>query len=125
MSGRSRSRTPPRDQQLARSGALGRTPGPAGQLVDVDQSVAAAQRELAGARARIAGLVANPALLGQPADRLAAAREDWRTRRAADPHQPRTAPPRPAAARPGVPRPESERRGPSLTRGGAAPGLGR
>ena len=28
-------------------------------------------------------------------------------------------------AHPAVPRPESERRGPSLTRGGAAPGLGR
>jgi hypothetical protein len=69
--------------------------------------------------------VADPALLGQPADRLAAAHEDWRTGRAADPHQPRAAPPRPTAAQPGVPRPESERRGPSLTRGGAAPGLGR
>jgi hypothetical protein len=113
------------DQQLARSGGLDRTPDAAGRLADVDQSVAAAQRELAGARARIAGLVADPALLGQPAYRLAEAHEDWRTRRAADPHQPRTAPPRPAAVHPGVPRPESERRGPSLTRGGAAPGLGR
>jgi hypothetical protein len=76
-------------------------------------------------RARIAGLVADPAMLGQPADRLAAAHEDWRTGRTSDAHQPRTDPLRPAAAHPGVPRPESERRGPSLTRGGAAPGLGR
>ncbi|WP_369254127.1 MobF family relaxase [Geodermatophilus amargosae] len=115
---------PPRDQQLARSGALGRTPAPAGRLADVDHDIAAAEHELAGARARIAGLVADPALLGQPAHRLAAAHEDWRTRRAADPCQPRTAPPR-AAAHPGVPRPESERRGPSLNGGGAAPALGR
>jgi hypothetical protein len=112
-------------QQLARAGALGRPPGPAGRLADVDRDIAAAEHQLAGARAHIARLVADPALLGQPAGRLAAAHEDWRTRRDADPHQPRTGPPRPAAAHPGVPRPESERRGPSLTRGGAAPGLGR
>jgi exodeoxyribonuclease V alpha subunit len=106
-------------------GALGCTPGPAERLSYVDRSIAAAEHELADARERISRLVAHPALLGQPADRLAAAHEDWRARRAADPHQPRTAPPRPVAAHPSVPRPESERRGPSLTWGGAAPSLGR
>jgi hypothetical protein len=78
---------PPRDQ-LARSGGLDRTPDAAGRLADVDRDIAAAEYELAGARARIAGLVADPALLGQPADRLAAAHEDWRTRHAADPTSP-------------------------------------
>ncbi len=35
------------------------------------------------------------------------------------------APRRPVAPVPGVPRPEAERQGPSLARGGAAPGIGR
>jgi hypothetical protein len=113
------------DQQLGRIGTLRRTPDPAERLADVDRGIAAAEHELAGSRERMARLRADPALLGQPADRLAAAHEAWRTRCATDHHPPRTAPPRPAAAHPGVPRPESERRGPSLTRGGAAPGLGR
>src|SRR3954465_12953287 len=42
----------------------------------------------------------------------------WRDRTAA-------APSRPVAPVPSVPRPEAERRGQSLARGGAAPGIGR
>ena len=102
---------------------LGCTPGPAERLSDVDRGIAAAEHELAGARERIAALLADPTLLDQPADRLIAERNAWRARDADRSQFP--AAPRPAAVHPGVPRPESERRGPSLTRGGAAPGLGR
>ena len=57
-------------QKVTRVGALGRTPGPAERLSDVDRGIAAAEHELAGARQRIAALLADPALLDQPADRL-------------------------------------------------------
>ncbi|SNR66385.1 AAA domain-containing protein [Blastococcus mobilis] len=104
-------------------GALGRAPGPTERLVDVDRGIAAAEHELAGARERIAALVADPALLDRPADRLSGERNAWRAGDADRSQFPTF--PRPAAVDPGVPRPESERRGPSLARGGAAPGLGR
>jgi exodeoxyribonuclease V alpha subunit len=110
-------------QKVTRVGALGRTPGPAERLSDVDRGIAAAEHELAGARQRIAALLADPALLDQPADRLIADRNAWRAGDADRRQFP--AAPRPAAVHPGVPRPETERRGPSLARGGAAPGLGR
>jgi exodeoxyribonuclease V alpha subunit len=110
-------------QKLTRVGVLGCTPGPAERLSDVDRGIAAAEHELAGARERIAALLADPTLLDQPADRLIAERNAWRARDADRSQFP--AAPRPAAVDPGVPRPESERRGPSLTRGGASPGLGR
>ncbi|MCZ2807553.1 relaxase domain-containing protein [Modestobacter sp. VKM Ac-2983] len=110
-------------QKLTRVGVLGCSPGPAERLSDVDRGIAAAEHELAGARERIAALLANPTLRDQPADRLIAERNAWRARDA-DPSQ-FPAAPRPAAVDPGVPRPESERRGPSLTRGGSSPGLGR
>ncbi|MCF6507036.1 TrwC relaxase [Blastococcus sp. MG754426] len=109
--------------KFTRVGALGRTPGPAERLVDVDRDIAAAEHELAGARERIAALLADPTLLDQPADRLIAERNAWRARDAGRRQFPAAL--RPAAVDPGVPRPESERRGPSLTRGSAAPGLGR
>ncbi len=110
-------------QQLTRVGALGRTPGPAERLSDVNRGIAAAEHDLAGWRERIARLLADPTLLDQPVDRLLAERKAWRARDADRRQFP--AAPRPAAVHPGVPRPESERRGPSLTRGSAAPGLGR
>ena len=110
-------------QKLTQVGVLGRTPGAAERLVDVDRGIAAAGHELAGARERIARLLADPALLDQPADRLLAERNAWRARDAD--RSPFSAAPRPAAVHPGVPRPESERRGPSLARGAASPGLGR
>ncbi|MGY1672455.1 MobF family relaxase [Geodermatophilus sp. SYSU D00710] len=110
-------------QKLTQVGVLGRTLGAAERLVDVDRGIAAAGDELAGARERIARLLADPALLDQPADRLLAERNAWRARDAD--RSPFPAAPRPAAVHPGVPRPESERRGPSLARGGASPGLGR
>jgi exodeoxyribonuclease V alpha subunit len=109
--------------QLTRVGALGCTPGPAERLSDVDRGIAAAEHQLAGERERIARLLADPTLLDQPADRLTAERNAWRARDADRPQFP--AAPRPAAVHPGVPRPESERRGPTLTRSGAVPGLGR
>jgi hypothetical protein len=110
-------------QKLTQVGVLGRTPGPAERLSDVDRGIAAAGQELAGARERIAALLADPTLLDQPADRLIAARNAWRARDADRSQFPAAA--RPAVVDPGVPRPESERRGPSLTRDGAAPGFGR
>jgi hypothetical protein len=54
-----------------------------------------------------------------------AAREAARDRRDRPFDRTRGAPPRPVAPVPSVPRPEAERRGPSLTRGGVAPGIGR
>ncbi|MCF6745507.1 TrwC relaxase [Blastococcus sp. KM273128] len=109
--------------ELTPGGALGCVPCPAERLSDVDRGIAAAEHQLAGARERIAALVADPTLLYQPADRLIAERNAWRARDAERRQIPAAS--RPAAVHPGVPRPESERRGPSLTRGGAAPGLGR
>jgi hypothetical protein len=110
-------------QKVTQVGVLGRTSGPAERLSDVDRGIAAAGHELAGARERIAALLADPTLLDQPADRLIAERNAWRARDADRSQFPAAL--RPAVVHPGVPRPESERRGPSLTRGGAAPGLGR
>ena len=109
--------------KLTRVGVFGCTPGPAERLSDVDRGIAAAEHEPAGARERIAALLADPTLLDQPADRLIAERNAWRARDADRSRFPAAL--RPAAVNPGVPRPESERRGPSLTRGGASPGLGR
>ncbi|MCO7221780.1 MobF family relaxase [Klenkia sp. PcliD-1-E] len=108
-------------KKLTQVGVPGCTPDPAGRLSDVDRGIAAAEHELAGARERIAALLAGPTLLGQPADRVIAERNAWRARDADRSRFPAAL--RPAAVDPGVPRPESERRGPSLARGGASPGL--
>nr|WP_240619611.1 MobF family relaxase [Blastococcus sp. TF02-8] len=54
-----------------------------------------------------------------------AAREAARDRQDRARDRTAAAPPRPVAPVPSVPRPEVERRGPSLARGGAAPGIGR
>ncbi len=64
-----------RDEQLAGFGAVAWTPDPAGRLADLDRNIAADQRELVAARARIAQLQAEPTLAAQPADRLAAERD--------------------------------------------------
>jgi exodeoxyribonuclease V alpha subunit len=52
------------------------TPDPAGRLVE--REVAATKAELNVARERISRLAAEPALLAQPADRLARERDAWR-----------------------------------------------
>ncbi|RFU18942.1 TrwC relaxase [Geodermatophilus marinus] len=54
-----------------------------------------------------------------------AAREAARDRQDRPRDRTAAAPPRPVPPVPSVPRPEAERRGPSLARGGAAPGIGR
>ncbi|TFV62125.1 TrwC relaxase [Geodermatophilus sp. DF01-2] len=51
--------------------------GPTARLADAERDVAAAARELAAARARVASLRTEPALLGQPDDRLPQERERW------------------------------------------------
>jgi exodeoxyribonuclease V alpha subunit len=111
-------------ERLDPLGPLAWTPDPAGQLADVERHVATARHQLASARARVADLQADPVFLGQPPDRLTAAREAWRDQYDAEQHQRRPVRPGPAGFSAGVPRPESERRGPSVPRG-AAPGLGR
>jgi exodeoxyribonuclease V alpha subunit len=114
-----------RDHQLGRYGALGRTPDPRAALADLDRQIGAAQHELAGARARIAQLTAEPALLGQPADRLAAERHAWRAARDAHAQLRATLPSRPTASTSGVARPQPERLKPSVDRWATTPGLGR
>jgi len=54
-----------------------------------------------------------------------AAREAARDRQDRSRDRTTAAPPRPVAPVPSVPRPEAERRGPSLARGGVAPSIGR
>jgi exodeoxyribonuclease V alpha subunit len=87
------------DEQAARLGALERTSDPAATLTDVARDIAATRQELAAARTRIAHLTAEPALLGQPADRLARERDAWRIRHHAERAARRTA--TPAASPPG------------------------
>jgi hypothetical protein len=114
-----------RDDRLSPFGALAQTPDPAARLTDLDRDIAATRHQLATARARIAQLQADPALLGQVPDLLTHEREAWRTRRAAGHHKSGSVSPRPATLAPGVPRPKTERHGRSVVRGGTAPGLGR
>jgi exodeoxyribonuclease V alpha subunit len=113
-----------RKERLDPLGPLASAPDPAARLADVGRHITTARHELAGARARIADLQADPVFRGQPPDRLTAARETWRDRYDPEQHQRRPVRPRPAGSPAGVPRPESERRGPSVTRG-AAPGWAR
>ena len=68
------------EDRLARFGPLAWTLDPAERLADTDRDIAAAHTELAAVRARIARLTAEPALLAQPADRLARERDPWRAR---------------------------------------------
>ncbi len=113
-----------REERLDPLGPLAWAPDSGARLADVERHVAIARHELAGARARVADLQTDPVFLGQPPDRLTAARQAWRDRYDAEQYQRRPVRPGPAGSSAGVPRPESERRGPSVPRG-AVPGLGR
>jgi hypothetical protein len=113
-----------RAERLDPLGPLAWAPDLAGRLTALERSVATTRHELAGARARIADLQAEPALLGQPRDRLTAARDAWRAHYDADRHQRRAATPGQGAFPAGVPRPESERYGPRAARD-VTPSLGR
>jgi hypothetical protein len=108
-------------ERLAPLGPLAGTADPAGTLTQFEGYVTTAQHELAAARARIAGLSADPALLGQPPDRLPAAHAAWRARYTAERRR-LAVTPDPAGHPAGVPRPESERYGPVGARR-AAPSL--
>jgi exodeoxyribonuclease V alpha subunit len=113
------------DERLAPLGPIAWTPDPEGWLADLERDAAATQHELTAAQARIAGLVAEPALLTRPASRLGEERERWRARYDAE----RTAG-RPTAAQGSSPRPARSVRPPEpvvhLTpRRGAGPGIGR
>jgi hypothetical protein len=114
-----------RDERLDPFGPVAWTADPAGRLTDLDRDIAATRQVLTDTHARIATLTAEPALLGQPADRLTREREAWRTRRSAGTHYDGSRRPRPTAPVPGVPRPETERLGPALARRGTAPSVGR
>jgi hypothetical protein len=101
------------DQTGAASAYVGMTRG---RLSNTAHLVAA---DVAEARAQwIAVFGRDRADLGPGHAAELAAREATRDQTAA-------AAPRPVAPAPSVPRPETERRGPSLARGGAAPGIGR
>jgi conjugative relaxase-like TrwC/TraI family protein len=100
------------ENELAHLGSLAWTPDPAERLADTGRDIAADHTELAALRARIARLTAEPALLAQPADRLASERDHWRVRHdselaATRPPASPSAPPQPVV-RP--PRPEDVRR---------------
>jgi exodeoxyribonuclease V alpha subunit len=102
----------------------GRSADPAGQLAHFERDIAATTDELTAVRARIARLMAEPALLAQPPDHLVREREIWRVGHAAD-----RVPRRPAAGQPApepgihLPRPERDRQ--PVKRPGVEPGLGR
>ncbi|HLM05697.1 MAG TPA: MobF family relaxase [Blastococcus sp.] len=114
-----------RDERLDPFGPGAWTADPAGRLTDLDRDIAATRQVLTDTRARIATLTAEPALLGQPTDRLTREREAWRTWRSAGTDHDGSRRPRPTTPVPGVPRPETERLGPALARRGTAPGVGR
>ncbi|MGR7023995.1 MobF family relaxase [Geodermatophilus sp. URMC 62] len=110
-------------ERLAPLGPLAFTADPAGTLTRFAGYAATTQHELATARARIADLRADPALLGQPPNRLTAARDAWRAHYAAE-RQRAAVTPNPAGYPAGVSRPEFERYGPRPVRD-VTPSLGR
>ena len=114
-----------RDDQLRPYDAFARTADPAARLADLDRELTATRRELAAARARLTTLRADPALLAQPPDRLNRERDAWRARHTAGHDTSGSASLRPTVPVPDVSRPETERHGSPVVRGGAAPGLGR
>ncbi|MGK5110992.1 hypothetical protein [Geodermatophilus sp. CPCC 205506] len=114
-----------RDERLDTFGPVAWIPDPAGRLADLQRDIATTRQELTDARARITTLTAEPALLAQPPDRLSQEREAWRTRRPIDADQRASTSPWPTGPVPAVARPDTERLGPSLASGGAAPGVGR
>ncbi|WP_448642946.1 MobF family relaxase [Geodermatophilus sp. URMC 63] len=103
-------------ERLAPLGPLAFTSDPAGSLARFEGFAATARGELADAQARIADLRVKLALLGQSLDRLAAARDAWRARYAAEQQQRPAVTPGPAGYPAGVPRPEVERYGPRSAR---------
>jgi exodeoxyribonuclease V alpha subunit len=105
-----------RRERLASLGPLAFTSDPAGSLADFEGYVITARDELAGARARIADLRADPALLGRSPDRLTAARDAWRARYEAEQQQRPAVTPGPSGHAEAVSRPESERHGPRPAR---------
>ncbi|SHN66803.1 hypothetical protein SAMN05660350_01446 [Geodermatophilus obscurus] len=113
-----------RRERLAPLGPAAWTPDPAGALAAFEGYVVTARQELADARARIARLATETALLGQPPDRLNVARDAWRARYAAEHRQSSAATPDPAGYPAGVSRPEPERHGPRPARD-VTPSLGR
>ncbi|MEX5720342.1 MobF family relaxase [Geodermatophilus maliterrae] len=113
-----------RAERLDPLGPIAWAADPAGRLAALERSVATTWHELAAARARIADLQADPAPLGQPPDRLSAARDTWRDRYDTEQHQRRAATRGLAGYLVPVPRPESERHGPRPARG-VTPSLGR
>jgi exodeoxyribonuclease V alpha subunit len=110
-----------RDEQLAGFGAVAWTPDLASRLADLDRNIAADQRELGAARARIAQLQAEPTLAAQPADRLAAERDAWRIAHRR-PFQ--SIPRRSAPAEAGIGGPQLRHELPTSSRG-VGPSLGR
>jgi hypothetical protein len=114
------------DERLAVYGPIAWAPDPQRRLADLERDVAATGQELGAAQARIARLTTEPALLGQPAARLAEQRAAWRARRDAD----RTARPAAAASPASPPRPTHSVRPPEpvahrTPRPGVGPGFGR
>ena len=108
------------DQTGAASAYVGMTRG---RLSNTAHLVAA---DVAEARAQwIAVFGRDRADLGPGHAAELAAREAARDRQDRSRSRTAAAPPRPVAPVPSVPRPEPERRGPSLARRGAAPGIGR
>jgi ATP-dependent exoDNAse (exonuclease V) alpha subunit len=108
------------DQTGAASAYVGMTRG---QLSNTAHLVAA---DVAEARAQwIAVFGRDRADLGPGHAAELAAREAARDRQDRSRDRTAAAPPRPVAPVPSVPRPEAERRGPSLARGGTAPSIGR
>jgi hypothetical protein len=108
------------DQTGAASAYVGMTRG---RLSNTAHLVAA---DVAEARAQwIAVFGRDRADLGPGHAAELAAREAARDRQDRSRDRTAAAPPRPVSPVPSVPRPEAERRGPSLARGSAAPGIGR
>ncbi|SDY90794.1 AAA domain-containing protein [Modestobacter sp. DSM 44400] len=114
-----------RADALGRFGVLGSAPEPERWLADNEREIAATRLQLTDARARIAQLTAEPALLAQPTDRLAAERDTWREWRDTDRYQRRAATPRPPAPFPGLARPRPEPPSLSTHRPGIGPSRGR
>jgi exodeoxyribonuclease V alpha subunit len=104
------------DAMVSRFGRVADTPDPAAVLAEVDREITAARTGLAAARARIAHLTREPALLGLPPDRIDRERDAWRVRRTAE-HQQR----RPVTRR----RPDPYARDRVRSAGHSGPGIGR
>jgi exodeoxyribonuclease V alpha subunit len=88
-----------RAERLDPLGPIAWAPDPAGRLTDLERSVTTTRHELAATRARIADLQADPAFVGQPPDRLTAARDAWRAHYDTEQHQRRAVAPGLAASR--------------------------